>query len=122
MERWWANGCGLGLKCMACDTAEGGMIGGMKVKTSVTLSQELLDAIERTMGQSASRSEFLERVAWKALREQWRNERDERDIAIYNAIAEGRIEYEPSDVLDYGVDPMTLGDEFGEEDFDSPSR
>ncbi len=97
------------------------MIGGMKVKTSVTLSQELLDAIARTCGDSASRSEFLERVAWKALREQWRRERGERDIAIYNAIAAGKLGEAP-DVLDYGVDPLTLGDEFQEDDIASSPR
>jgi metal-responsive CopG/Arc/MetJ family transcriptional regulator len=60
----------------------------MKVKTSVTLSQELLDAIDQTCGPAANRSEFFERVAWDALREQWRRERNARDLAIINAHAD----------------------------------
>jgi metal-responsive CopG/Arc/MetJ family transcriptional regulator len=93
------------------------MIGGMKVKTSVTLSRELLDAIEQTVGQSASRSEFLERVAWKALREQWRRERDERDIAIYESLPQSFFDEAKEAAELFGVDPMTLGDEFSEDDF-----
>jgi metal-responsive CopG/Arc/MetJ family transcriptional regulator len=77
----------------------------MKVKTSVTLSQKLLDAIERTVGESSSRSEFLERVAWKALREQWRKERDERDIAIYNANIE-RLSAEALENLQFQYWPV----------------
>jgi metal-responsive CopG/Arc/MetJ family transcriptional regulator len=76
----------------------------MKVKTSVTLSQELLDAIEQNLGEASSRSDFLERVAWKALREQWRRERDERDIAIYNALPDEEMA-EALEVLEYQADP-----------------
>jgi metal-responsive CopG/Arc/MetJ family transcriptional regulator len=96
------------------------MFGGMKVKTSVTLSQELLDAIERTCGGAGHRSEFLERVAWRALREQWRREREERDAAIYRSLPPEHHAEVLQTLADFGVDPLTLGDEFQDEDFANP--
>ncbi|MFN0146140.1 MAG: hypothetical protein ACKVT1_06485 [Dehalococcoidia bacterium] len=70
----------------------------MKVKTSVTLSPELLAAIDRSCGGKASRSAFLERVAWESIRKAERAARDARDIAIINANA-GRLNREAEDVL-----------------------
>ena len=70
----------------------------MKVKTSVTLSPELLAAIDRNCHGKASRSAFLERVAWESIRSAERAERDARDIAIINANAE-RLNREALDVL-----------------------
>ena len=71
----------------------------MKVKTSVTLSPELLAAIDRDCQGKASRSAFLERVAWESIRSAERAERDVRDIAIINANAE-RLNREALDVLE----------------------
>lgn len=84
------------------------MIGGMKVKTSVTLSPEVLAAIDQLAGDT-SRSEFIEQLLKHEIRRIRREERDRRDAEIYARIArEGGYE---SDVLDYSVDPFDLGDE-----------
>ena len=55
----------------------------MKVKTSVTLSPELIIAIDRECGGSGARSAFIESAAWERIRARERRERDERDIRIY---------------------------------------
>ncbi len=58
---------------------------GMKIKTSVSLSKELLAAVD---AQSGSRSEFLEAAAWERLRRQAREARDKRDIELLNQYAD----------------------------------
>jgi metal-responsive CopG/Arc/MetJ family transcriptional regulator len=93
----------------------------MKVKTSVTLSPELLAAIDRTCQGRASRSEFLERVAWESIRRAERADRDAREIEILNAISDGELGELP-DVLDYSIPYWKVGDEFGEDDFVAPTR
>ena len=70
----------------------------MKVKTSVTLSPELLEAIDNSCGSSKGRSEFLERAAWEVIRGRAREERDKRDIAIINQHAD-QLNAEAADVL-----------------------
>lgn len=54
------------------------MIGGMKVKTSVTLSPEVLAGIDELAG-DMSRSEFIEQTLTQHLRRTARDERDRRD-------------------------------------------
>jgi metal-responsive CopG/Arc/MetJ family transcriptional regulator len=93
----------------------------MKVKTSVTLSRELLAAIEKRCHGESSRSEFLERAAWDVLRAAERTERDARETAILNAIADGKLGELP-DVLDYSIPHSQLGDEFSEDDFVASTR
>jgi len=73
------------------------MVYGMKVKTSVTLSEELLHAIDAQAGQ---RSAFIEVAAWAYLRVRERERRDARDLAIINDNAEG-LNAEALDALDY---------------------
>ena len=71
----------------------------MKVKASVTLSPELLEAIDGQPGAGLTRSQFTERAAWSAIR---RTERDERDKGIYAEHAEeyNRQALESLDVQD----------------------
>ncbi len=57
----------------------------MKVKTSITLSQEVLAAIDKL---HPNRSEFLEKAARSYLRALRRAERDARDRALYEKYAE----------------------------------
>ncbi len=59
----------------------------MKVKTSVTLSPELLEAIDLRCGRS-TRSEFLERAGWELIRKSERDERSRKDIALINRFAD----------------------------------
>jgi len=62
----------------------------MKVKTSVSLSKELLAAIDDTIGQGGNRSEFIERAVRRQLREIRRAQRDAHDREIY-----GRLTNDP---------------------------
>ncbi len=80
----------------------------MKVKTSVTLSPEVLASIDRVAGRECSRSEFIERVVRDYVRRTEREARRAREIELLNAIAEGRLG-EPPDVEDYSAE---VGDEF----------
>jgi len=59
----------------------------MKVKTSVTLSPEVLEAIDRRCGR-ATRSEFIERAAWELIRKAEHNERGKKDVALINRFAD----------------------------------
>ena len=69
----------------------------MRAKTSVTLSTELLQKIDRV---DSNRSAFLERAAHAYLAGLDRARRDARDAEILNAHAD-RLNEEASDVLDY---------------------
>jgi Arc/MetJ-type ribon-helix-helix transcriptional regulator len=63
------------------------MIGGMKVKTSVTISQELLDEMDGRVSQRG-RSHFVETAVREHLRSLRRAELNERDIEILNQLAD----------------------------------
>jgi metal-responsive CopG/Arc/MetJ family transcriptional regulator len=82
----------------------------MRVKTSVTLSPELLAAIDRSSGGSRRRSEFIEQVVGTFLKEKEREERSAREIALLNLIAAGKLGELP-DVTDYSVQWWELGDD-----------
>ena len=69
----------------------------MRVKTSITLPNELLARLDRV---DNNRSALLERAAEAYLKELARQERDQRDIAIIARNAE-RLNREAADVLDY---------------------
>jgi metal-responsive CopG/Arc/MetJ family transcriptional regulator len=69
----------------------------MRVKTSVTLPNDLLAAID---GADANRSAFLERAARAYLARLEKSQRDEGDAQIINTHAE-RLNDEAEDVLGY---------------------
>ncbi len=69
----------------------------MRVKTSVTLPEELLGEIDRL---DSNRSAFLERAARHYLTEAAKAARDARDAAIIERHAE-RLNAEAMDVLEY---------------------
>jgi metal-responsive CopG/Arc/MetJ family transcriptional regulator len=73
----------------------------MKVKTSVTLSQELLEEIDHLPGHD-NRSMFLEMAAWAYLEQLSREERERRDLEILNSRAD-YLNAEMADVLLYQV-------------------
>ncbi len=85
------------------------MIGGMKVKTSVTLSEELLEKLQARIGARGNRSEFIEEAVQIRLRDLRRAERGARDAAIYASLTPEQ--FADSDVLDFSIDPMELGDD-----------
>jgi Arc/MetJ-type ribon-helix-helix transcriptional regulator len=59
----------------------------MKVKTSVSLSKDLLDELDSRVA-DGSRSEFIEQALKQRLREIRRAERNARDAEIYRRIAD----------------------------------
>jgi metal-responsive CopG/Arc/MetJ family transcriptional regulator len=84
------------------------MIRGMKVKTSVSISAELLAEIDREA--EAGRSAFIENVLKHHFRRKRREERDRRDAEIYARMsAEARTESE--EWLAFEPDLATFGDD-----------
>lgn len=87
----------------------------MKVKISITLSEDLLSQVDRVAA-SESRSAFIERVVGAFLRRRTLDQEQERDREILDRVAEA-LNDEASDVLQYqttwleGVDEVTEGSE-----------
>ena len=75
----------------------------MKVKTSITLSDDVLERIDRRGGQFKNRSVFLEVAAKAFLAQLEREELNVRDLEIINRQAD-RLNAEASDVLAYQVE------------------
>ena len=71
----------------------------MKIKTSVTLSEELLRAIDTEIEQE-NRSAFIEEAAWSRLRALRRAQRDREEIRAIDANADA-LNSEALDVLDF---------------------
>jgi metal-responsive CopG/Arc/MetJ family transcriptional regulator len=71
----------------------------MKIKTSLSLSEELITRIDELSGRK-NRSEFVEKALLDYLERQMRKERDMKDLAIINKKA-GKLNEEAEDVLSY---------------------
>ena len=80
------------------------MIGSMKVKTSITLSPDLLEAIDAQAGRGRTRSEFIEAALRAFLAQTRRHARNVRDLDILNRRAE-QLNREAADVLAYQTIP-----------------
>ena len=74
----------------------------MKVKTSITLSNDVLVAIDSHSKEFRSRSEFLEASAREFLAHLARTATEQQDLAIINRRAEA-LNAEAEDVLSYQV-------------------
>ncbi len=72
----------------------------MKVKTSITLSNEVMETIDQYIGEYRSRSEFLEIAARKYIAQLIRKEAERRDLEIINLNADS-LNAEAMDVLTY---------------------
>lgn len=79
-------------------------VGGMKIKTSITLSRELLGTIDARCGSRRSRSEFIEDALRLYMSQTIRNEENARDLEILNRRADV-LNKEAGDVLGYQVIP-----------------
>ncbi len=79
-------------------------ISGMKIKTSITLSEDLLQAIDKQSVQFKNRSEFIESALRAYMAKMIRDEQNARDLAIINRQVE-RLNKEAADVLNYQVIP-----------------
>jgi len=79
----------------------------MKIKTSITLSEDLLVEVDRAAG-SESRSSFIENVLHEFLRRRALDVEQERDRRLLDQAA-GRLNEEADDVLEYQA--LALSDE-----------
>lgn len=76
----------------------------MKIKTSITLSEDLLATIEKRSGQFKNRSDFIETAIRAFIKQMIREEQNAKDLAIINQQAD-RLNREAVDVLTYQVIP-----------------
>ena len=70
----------------------------MKVKTSITLSEDIVAAVDQLAGESGNRSEVIETVLRSYLAQQQRDEQNRRDLEIINR-RHVRLNKEAEDVL-----------------------
>jgi Arc/MetJ-type ribon-helix-helix transcriptional regulator len=76
----------------------------MKAKTSVTLSPDIIEAIDELTGPGGSRSAVIERILRSFFRRRQRAASEARDLAILNHQGE-RLNAEAADVLGYQAWP-----------------
>lgn len=76
----------------------------MKVKTSITLAEDLLKVIDEQSGPHRSRSDFIEKAVRAYVAKVNRDQQDARDLEIINRQAD-RLNQEAKDVLNYQVIP-----------------
>ncbi len=75
----------------------------MKVKTSITLSEEVLKAVDKRAKQhKKTRSDFIEAAVRAFIAQLIRKEQDARDLEIINRRADF-LNREASEVLEYQV-------------------
>ena len=72
----------------------------MKVKTSVTLSEDVLRALEEHVVSYKNRSDFIEAALWAFIKQKIRDEQDARDRTILSRRADA-LNKEAQDVLSY---------------------
>lgn len=75
----------------------------MKLKTSLTLSEDLVKTIGREARKGESRSQTVERLLREALAARARRAADQKDLALINEHA-ADLNAEASDTLRYQVD------------------
>jgi metal-responsive CopG/Arc/MetJ family transcriptional regulator len=74
----------------------------MKTKTSITLSEDVLNAVDRLSGDHKNRSRFIEAALRTYIDQMLQKERDARDLEMINQSAD-RLNAEAKDVLLYQV-------------------
>ncbi len=75
----------------------------MKIKTSITLSEDLLQEIERESAPGQTRSEFIELAVRSLIAQRKRARQNARDLEIINRRAH-YLNEEAEDALDYQAD------------------
>jgi metal-responsive CopG/Arc/MetJ family transcriptional regulator len=75
----------------------------MRVKTSITIDEDVLRAVDKAAGPPASRSRVIETAVREFLARRKRAAREERDRAILDANADA-LNREMEDVLTYQGD------------------
>ena len=79
------------------------MIGSMRVKTSITIDERVLKAIDKATTRTRSRSRVIEDASREFLVRHMRAAREGRDLAILNGAADA-LNREMEDVLAYQGD------------------
>ncbi len=74
----------------------------MKIKTSITLSEDLLRAVDQRSRPDKTRSEFIETAVRAFINQMIRDEQNARDLEIINRRAD-YLNQEAEDVLAYQV-------------------
>jgi len=74
----------------------------MKVKTSITISEELIKIIDELFSGQKNRSEFIEEAVRDFIKRQTERKRDLEDLNILNKNAD-KLNREAEDVLSYQV-------------------
>jgi metal-responsive CopG/Arc/MetJ family transcriptional regulator len=75
----------------------------MKVKTSITLTEELLKIVDKRAKKShKNRSDFIETAVWAFVSQIARNEQNAHDLEILNRRADF-LNDEAADVLSYQI-------------------
>ena len=74
----------------------------MKVKTSITLSEDVLRALEEHVASYKNRSDFIEAALWAFIKQKIRDEQNARDRTILSRRADA-LNKEAQDVLSYQV-------------------
>ena len=72
----------------------------MKVKTSVTLSEDLVEAMDKQSGRYKNRSDFIEAAVRMFVAQMILEEQNRKDLTIINQQAD-RLNEEAADVLTY---------------------
>lgn len=72
----------------------------MKVKTSITLSEDVLRALEEHVVSYKNRSDFIEAALWAFIKQKIRDEQNTRDRTILSRRADA-LNKEAQDVLSY---------------------
>ena len=75
----------------------------MKVKTSITLSEDLIRKIDALSGKFGNRSTLIEKAVRDLLAAEAKKERDRQDLEILNQQADA-LNAEAEDVLKFQVD------------------
>jgi len=75
----------------------------MKVKTSITLPEDLLKAIDQYTGEHKNRSKFIEDAVRAFIMQLIQRQQDARDLEIINQHADS-LNTEAADVLAYQAD------------------
>ena len=75
----------------------------MKVKTSITLSEDIVTTVDRLAKEGESRSEAIERLLRERFAERAQQARDLRDLELINKNAD-QLNEEARDVLKYQVE------------------
>ncbi len=76
----------------------------MKKKTSITLSEDVLEAIDQRSGDAKNRSDFIETAIRSYIAKLIRDEQNKKDLDIINRHAD-RLNIEAADVLAFQVIP-----------------